>query len=88
MNTFVTVNEKIAALIPRLGSDSDGEIIATVKAIGCQLKMVGSKPPGRVDKCVGVSPAERLTDERRRSGHRISRVDPFPRVGGRGWGVL
>ncbi len=40
MNALAPVGDELAILIPRLGSDSDGEIIAAVKAIGCQLQMV------------------------------------------------
>ncbi len=42
MNALVPISEKLTILIPRLGSDRDGEIVATVKAIGRQLSKNGS----------------------------------------------
>ena len=42
MNALASISDKLAILIPRLGSDRDGEIVATVKAIGRQLTKNGS----------------------------------------------
>ena len=42
MNMVIPIDNKIAALIPRLASDKDGEIVATARAIGRQLKKTGS----------------------------------------------
>ncbi len=36
------IGDKLAILIPRLGSNRDGEIVATVRAIGRQLSKNGS----------------------------------------------
>ena len=38
----MTLAVQLAKLIPRLASDHDGEIVATVKAIGRTLKSAGS----------------------------------------------
>ncbi len=42
MITLAPISDKLAILIPRLGSDRDGEIVATAKAIGRQLSKNGS----------------------------------------------
>lgn len=41
MNALAPVVPKIAKLIPRLGTDSDGECVATVRAIERTLKSAG-----------------------------------------------
>ena len=42
MNALTPIGDKIAILIPRLASDKDGEVVATVRAIGRQLQKAGS----------------------------------------------
>ena len=42
MNALTPIGDKIAILIPRLASDKDGEVVATVRAIGRQLQKSGS----------------------------------------------
>lgn len=41
MGDLVPITSKLEKLIPRLGSDADGEIVATVRAIGRALKSSG-----------------------------------------------
>ena len=42
MNALSPIDNKVAALIPRLASDKDGEVVATARAIGRQLNKAGS----------------------------------------------
>ncbi|MBO4169692.1 hypothetical protein [Cereibacter azotoformans] len=41
MSVMTPIPSKIALLIPRLASDADGEIVATVRAIDRQLRAAG-----------------------------------------------
>ena len=42
MNALTPINDKLISLIPRLGSDKDGEVVATARAITRQLAKTGA----------------------------------------------
>lgn len=42
MTTLPAIPDKVLALLPRLASDADGEVIATARLIGRQLSVAGS----------------------------------------------
>ena len=56
MTALTPISDKLAILIPRLGSDRDGEIVATVKAIGRQLSKNGSDWHDLADRLTAPEP--------------------------------
>jgi len=60
VTALAPISDKLAALIPRLASDKDGEVVATARAIGRQLAKAGTDWHDLADRLTSApeTPAE------------------------------
>ena len=63
MTALTPISDKLAILIPRLGSDRDGEIVATAAAITRQLSKAGADWHDLADRLTSAPAAPAETSE-------------------------